>query len=190
MEQETNEFAPDSIEAHEAAAIGAVPEVVAPVDPLAAPVPAQPLPPTEDLDGEGAAGEALAEVVPGPVPAEPVVVAPAAVSTENRHAEIHGLKDGADLSLEGKALETKIILSKQPKVRMMIPLDPGEKAGAYRTVIINGYRFDVRKNTMVDLPEAVAVLLAKSYQITSEVLEDNPLNLNGANSGAKSSLGM
>lgn len=195
---EENEFAVDSVEAHQAAAMEAEqnPEVVpgAPSE--------VPNTPADDIDTEAAAGEAVPDVVPGPIPGAPVVevaapaapapvvVAPAPVPTEDdRRVPIQGLKEEADTSLEGVALETKLILAKQPKVRMMIPLDPGEKAGAYRTVLINGYRFDVRKNTMVDLPEAVAALLSDAYQITSEVLENDPRNLNQANEATKRALG-
>ncbi len=193
---EENEFAVDSPEMH-AAAVAAEAEAQGVPDPTAQVTP-PPAPPSEDLDVEAAAGEVPAEVVPGPIPGEPVVeaaplasvVEAPATPVENRRAPIQSLSESSDISLEGVALETKIILSKQPKVRMMIPLDPGEKAGAYRTVVINGYRFDVRKNTMVDLPESVAKLLQQAYQITSEVLEENPLNLNQANAEKQRALGM
>lgn len=106
---------------------------------------------------------------------------------EIRALEITGLKD-SESGLEGEALKTKLILSRQPKVRMMIPLDPGESKGAYRTVSINGYRFDIMKNVMVDLPRAVADLLSSSYQITNDVLSNHPTSLSGASEDKKRAL--
>lgn len=178
-------FTPDTPEAYQAAeAAGADNEFGVVND--------APLPPADDIDSEEAAGDLPpTPVVTAPVPT-PVVTAPVVQSTENfdRRSAIQGLREDADTSVEGVALATKIKLAKEPKVRMMIPLDPGEKAGVYRTVVINGYRFDVRKNTMVDLPQSVASLLADAYQITSDVLENNPLNLNRADESKKRALGM
>lgn len=181
MADDTNEFGltPDSPEIYQAAAA---------MDPLAEVPPAAP---TDDIESELPAAEVPPEA---PAPVAPVAAAPVAAPVDKvaeARSKIHGLheEEGA-LGLEGVALETKRILAAQPKVRMMIPLDPGERAGAYRTVIINGYRFDVKKNVMVDLPEAVASLLADSYRITSEVLEDNPLNLANADAGRRAALGL
>jgi len=61
--------------------------------------------------------------------------------------------------------QTKALLDKQPKVNFMIPLSPGEQPGAYETVQINGYRLVIRKNEMVEIPQAVAQLLAEKYRI-------------------------
>lgn len=182
-----NEFGltPDTPEAYaaaEAAANGTPNEFSDPSE--------APLPPADDIDDEEPAGDL--PPTPPVVLAAPVVTAPVAPTAEvfDRRTPIQGLREDVDTSIEGVALATKIKLSKEPKVRMMIPLDPGEKAGAYRTVVINGYRFDVRKNTMVDLPQSVASLLANAYQITSDVLENNPLNLNRADSEKRRALGM
>ena len=179
-------FTPDTPEAYQAAEAAGTENEFGVVNDA-------PLPPADDIDDEEPAGDLpptppvapVAQVAPAPV----AQVAPAAENFDRRSA-IQGLREDVDTSVEGVALATKIKLSKEPKVRMMIPLDPGEKAGAYRTVVINGYRFDVRKNTMVDLPQSVASLLADAYQITSDVLENNPLNLNRASSEAKRALGM
>lgn len=148
-----------------------------------------PLPPSDDIDFE----EPAMDLPPVPAPVAQVaapVAQPVAPAEFDRRSSIQGLREDADTSIEGIALATKEKLSKEPKVRMMIPLDPGEKAGAYRTVMINGYRFDVRKNTMVDLPQSVASLLADAYQITSDVLENNPLNLAHAGESKRRALGM
>lgn len=177
MDQNQNEFAPDS------------PEIYQQDQTMNQPVPDQPLPPSDDISAEPAAGDAPAAPVAPVAPAPVAPVAQASVEFDRR-APIQGLREDADTSIEGIALATKIKLSQQPKVRMMIPLDPGEKAGAYRTVVINGYRFDVRKNTMVDLPESVARLLADAYAITNDVIENNPLNLAHANAAKRDALGV
>lgn len=191
-DQELNEFGqvPDSPEAYEAAAAAeGQPQADPQVDPSTVPTP-----PTDDISGEPAAAETPAEQPPvAPAPEQPApTAAPApADKVEAGRAPIQGLQEEpGTLGLEGKALETKIKLSKEPKVRMMIPFDPGEKAGAYRTVVINGYRFDVKKNTMVDLPQSVASLLANAYRITSEVVENAPTNLANADSEKRSALGL
>jgi len=168
-DENTNEFELDSPEAHQAAAVQqetATPDAIE-----------QPLPPADDISVEAPA----ADVPPAPV---------AQVAVVDRSTVIPGLKEEAGNSVEDKALATKIKLAAEPKVRMMIPLDPGEKVGAYRSVILNGYRFDVRKNTMVDLPESVASMLAKAYSITTDVVENNPLNLAHADAGTQSALGV
>lgn len=181
-----NEFQvqPDTPEAYEQDALLHGPgmnEDVPPVD--------VPTPPVDDISSEASASDTpAAPVAPVVSPAPVATAAPVEQKPFNRLAPIHGMKEDPGTSIEGPALATKEKLSKEPKVRMMIPLDPGEKAGAYRTVIINGYRFDVRKNTMVDLPQSVANLLASAYRITSEVLEDNPLNLNRADAEARAAL--
>lgn len=192
--QELNEFGfvPDSPEAHAAAAQAGG---LAPADPAVDPA-TVPTPPVDDIDGELPASETPVVPPAAPVvPTAPVVetqTAPVApVAEANPRAAIHGLTEDPDsLGLEGVALETKIKLSKEPKVRMMIPFDPGEKPGAYRTVVINGYRFDVKKNVMVDLPQSVAALLAQAYRITSEVVENAPTNLANADAEKRSALGL
>mgnify|MGYP003480043655 CR=1 FL=1 len=179
--EDTNEFAVDTPEAHmlEESLNGAETDNL-------------PVPEADDIDAEPSADQPIppTPVVTAPVAATPVAPAAAQGQSFDRRTQIPGMKDSADVSPEGHALRTKELLSKQPKVRMMIPLDPGEKPGAYRTVIINGYRFDVRKNTMVDLPESVANLLAESYRITSDVVENNPLNLGHADERKRSALGV
>lgn len=191
MEPEnTNEFAADTPEAYAAAEAlenGGQPDQVVPG-------PEQVAPPVDDISAEAPAAEvppAAPEVV---APAAPVAAAPVAAVSAGQIAgsrtPIPGLHEEAGNSVEDRALATKNKLAAEPKVRMMIPLDPGEKAGAYRTVIINGYRFDVRKNTMVDLPQSVASLLASAYSITTEIVENNPLNLAHADAKTQSALGV
>jgi len=140
-------------------------------------------PETENLNHEAPASEVKAPALTATIPVAPT-------ANFDPKTEILGLKDVDLLTVSGIALQTKEILSREPKVKMMIPLDPGEKAGAYRTVSINGYRFDVRKNTMIDLPQSVAQLIADAYRITSETLDSNPRNLAAADAEKRRALGI
>jgi hypothetical protein len=62
--------------------------------------------------------------------------------------------------------ETKSILEKQPKVLFMIPIIPGETTE--ETVQINGYRLTIKKGEQVEIPQAVAKLLAEKYRINMQ----------------------
>lgn len=73
---------------------------------------------------------------------------------------------------QGKAAAMKAHLAKQPKVSFLIPLGFGEKRGAYETVIMNGYRLNIMKGVMVEIPRQVAELLAESYQLTAAAGEN------------------
>ena len=176
MADDTNEFAVDTPEAYQQ-------------DQILNPAPEVAAPEADDIDDEPAATDTPAAPVQAAAPTPVAAPAASAVAFDQKNA-IPGLVENNDLSLEGIALATKEKLSKEPKVTMMIPLDPGEKAGAYRTVQINGYRFDVRKNTMVALPQSVAQLLMDAYRITNDVLENNPLNLSRADEEKRRALGV
>lgn len=63
---------------------------------------------------------------------------------------------------------TKEILDAEPKIAFMIPLGPDEKEGAYETVMINGYGYQIMKNVLVEIPRSVAQLLANKYKVSSE----------------------
>lgn len=107
-------------------------------------------------------------------------------------AEIPGIVDAPQggLSLDDMARQTKEILSKEPKIGIIIPLDQGEKPGAVRTATINGYRFTVKKNTYVLLPQSVAELFMQSMQTEASALLENPLNLSMADAEKRSALGI
>lgn len=125
-----------------------------------------------------------------PADVEPTVE-PEIAQVFDRNTVIPGLDESRSVTaVEGESLETKKKLANEPKTRMMIPFDNGEKAGAYRSVIINGYRFDIQKNKMVDLPASVAKLLTDSYSITSDVVENNEYNLDRNASGKRDALGL
>lgn len=91
------------------------------------------------------------------------VIDPLAPTAEDRANERTDVK-----KWEGKAARMKAHLAAQPKVSFLIPLGFGEKKGAYETVIMNGYRLNIMKGVMVEIPRQVAELLAESYQLTAE----------------------
>lgn len=72
-----------------------------------------------------------------------------------------------------KKEETARNLAKQDKVRIMIPLRDGEARNTYESVIINGYRMDIKKGVFVDVPQQVAEILAESYELTLHAGEDS-----------------
>lgn len=67
-------------------------------------------------------------------------------------------------------------LAKQPKVRILIPVEGKEKPGITVPVTINGYRLNIMKGAYVEVPEQVADAIMKSQKQTMEAL-NNPLNL-------------
>lgn len=73
--------------------------------------------------------------------------------------------DRIPVNINQIAADTKAILDKRPKVSIMLPLEPGEKKGAYDTARINGYRYQVLKGAMVMVPDCVAELFAEKYNI-------------------------
>lgn len=73
---------------------------------------------------------------------------------------------------ESKAAKMKAHLAKQPKVMFLIPLTIGEKRGAVETWQANGYRLNILKGVLVEIPKQVAESLAESYQLTQEAGEN------------------
>jgi hypothetical protein len=65
------------------------------------------------------------------------------------------------------AKAVKEALAQQPKVDFYIPLEPGEKMGAFETVTINGYRLEIKKGMMVAVPRQVAEILANMLNIST-----------------------
>lgn len=62
----------------------------------------------------------------------------------------------------------KGVLENSEKYPIMIPLEPGEKAGAIKDIWINGLHIPVPKGVMVRVPEEVFNVLANSLKLTSE----------------------
>lgn len=79
-----------------------------------------------------------------------------------------------------KAQKMKEHLAKQPKVQFLIPLGVGEKRGTVETWQANGYRLNILKGVLVEVPQQVAESLAESYQLTQQAGEnfsiDRPKN--------------
>lgn len=68
-----------------------------------------------------------------------------------------------------KAEQMKAHLESQPKVSILIPLEKGEKKGAFQPFTINGYRFTVPKGQMVQVPEQVAQMIADRFNVELEI---------------------
>lgn len=134
----------------------------------------------------------VAPVAQAPVVATPVapVAHSAPAQAIDARAEIPGLIETSELTPEGTALATKRKLAAEPKVTVMIPLDAGEKSPAYRSVIINGYPFHVRKNQMVEVPLSVANLIKRAYRMYDEALNEDPTNLSKASDEKRRALGI
>mgnify|MGYP000448037466 CR=1 FL=1 len=66
------------------------------------------------------------------------------------------------------AQKTKLSLDSKPKVNFMIPLVPGEPAGSFETVCINGYLMKLQKGKMLQVPKPVADILANKYRVEME----------------------
>lgn len=80
------------------------------------------------------------------------------------------VKRADEASYKTKLQRTKEALAKQPKVRIIIPREKGETEGAYETVQINGYLFQIKKGVYVEVPEQVAQIIMESQQQTEEAI--------------------
>ena len=72
--------------------------------------------------------------------------------------------------------ETKRILDASPHVDFIIPPAEGDPKGAAETVQINGYKLTIMKGVKVNIPEAVANLLAEKYRINMMAGSDSVVN--------------
>jgi hypothetical protein len=144
----------------------------APVVPVAPVVPQTPPPPVAQVDPVTPPMDALNNPAPlsaeqvAPVPA-PIfsreVVAPAAAPVEDANDQKAWLD-----SVKG----VKEMLAAQPKVKIYVPLEPGEKRGAYLPVIINGFRTDILKGVYVEVAQSIADIVSDSYNQTADVGRD------------------
>jgi hypothetical protein len=82
-------------------------------------------------------------------------------------------QDAPKVPLGSKAKAMRDKLAAQPKVRIFIPLAPGEKQGVTQSVILNGYPMYIRKGSYVDVPEAVAEVLQAKLEHKMSV-ENHP----------------
>lgn len=99
---------------------------------------------------------------------------------QDSDSEALGL-EGSRTPLGGKAEAMKKALAKQPKVTIMIPLLDGEKSGTTFSVILNGYRLNIRKGMYVEVPKQVADVI-KDSQKQAQVLVEHPNKLEGTES--------
>lgn len=72
----------------------------------------------------------------------------------------------------GKAERMKRALEAQPKVSIMIPLIGGETVGSTESVILNGYRLNIRKGEYVMVPEQVARVIMESQNQTAQAIDN------------------
>lgn len=78
--------------------------------------------------------------------------------------------------LKAIAEATKRKLEAGPKTMFILPLAPGEREGAAEIVQINGWTTTVKKGVMVNIPVAVANVLARHYQIEMTAGQDKRLD--------------
>jgi len=64
--------------------------------------------------------------------------------------------------------QMKVTLEAQPKISILIPLEKGEGKGAQQPFTINGYRFDVPKGVMTQVPQQVADMVAERFNVELE----------------------
>lgn len=104
----------------------------------------------------------------------------------------HGIKEASveGLNLSDRARRTREVLLAEEKIAVILPLLAGEKVGAYKVVNINGYRMEIRKNTPVKVPMTVWNIIANNMKASFDNTANHPLNLNNADKGAQSALGM
>lgn len=135
------------------------------------------LPGWEDMDKK-ALVEALAEKQPASVPVEPAKPEAEAAKTEPAPVKTEpvqekpvnsGMKEERT-AVGSKAERMKETLAAQPKVRVLVPLEPGESKGTTTSVILNGYRLNIKKGVYVDVPQQVADVLMTSNNQTVEAL--------------------
>lgn len=97
-------------------------------------------------------------------------VAPVSSVPEN------GVRNVTQLMTEDAKIMKKT-LDAQPKVAFYIPLGPEEKLGqAYESVTINGYRLEIKKGMMVNVPQQVSEMLMEHMNIQSSVGVDQRIS--------------
>lgn len=85
----------------------------------------------------------------------------------------------AHVAVGSKAEQMRDKLKAEPKVRVLIPLANGEKAGVTQSVILNGYSMYIRKGEYVEVPQSVAEVL--DIKLKHKIAVDNhPLRTDGS----------
>ena len=102
-------------------------------------------------------------------------------SNESEDQEAPAPVQKADLPaapIGSKAARMKEFLHSEPKVRVFIPLAPGEKPGITQYVGLNGYPMYIRKGEYVEVPQSVAEVLEIKMKHKMSV-EDHPERIGG-----------
>lgn len=100
------------------------------------------------------------------------------IDTQNDSTEIASVQESktpktkSDTTPKTKSEIMKEALAKQPKVSIYIPLEKGESKNAVETVILNGYRLNIKKGVYVEVPKQVADIIKDSYQQTLNAQEN------------------
>lgn len=72
--------------------------------------------------------------------------------------------------------QTKFILDNSEKVNFIVPMGENEAVGAFETVQINGYKLTIQKGILVNIPLAVANLIADKYRINMAAGQEKRLD--------------
>jgi len=75
-------------------------------------------------------------------------------------------KDKKEERVLTKPERMKKALDKQEKKEVYIPLEGKEPEGAVETVILNGYRYDIKKGVRVEVPAQVADIIYDAMEQT------------------------
>lgn len=138
--------------------------------PTPPPAPSAPVPPTMPMQGnvQATAPEVAPVGIAPTVPTQTAPVAPRVVGESER-----------DLGIiyDKSKNEMKAVLEAQPKVTFMIPKIAGEADElAYESVQLNGFRVQIKKGTMVQVPQQIAEVLAEKYQIEMSAGQEMRVN--------------
>lgn len=109
----------------------------------------------------------------------PIAPRPVAMTAPSAPASVKTELSEPDFRMEAKKRHEKTVerLQKQPKVWFMIPVVPGEAKGlSYETVTIDGFRMEIKKGTMVELPKQVVEILAEKYRVEMTAGSDNRID--------------
>ena len=88
-------------------------------------------------------------------------------ATENEEAlkaELETAKK-LDKEFDDQAKSFGEVINEQPKVKVKIPVDERNKGMTHVDVVINGYRFTIKRGEAVEVPESVAELLEQGGYI-------------------------
>jgi len=77
---------------------------------------------------------------------------------------------------QDRIARTREKLMNGPMTNFFIPLEPGEKPGAYETVDINGWRLVIRKGALVNIPVPVMKILTNYYNVQTEAGRDKRID--------------